>query len=312
MAATAPAAPADINRFRERKQMTQETPSENFTMIPNGFLDEQLAKIDYVTELKVTLVVIRQTIGYQKRSDIISYSQFEKLTGLSRPSVCDGLGYALARGLVIREQVGQRWRYSLQPVASGYQLKEATSSPRLPEPVAQGYQQPVASGYPQNKGLNKPKNKEHAVSDETVAPAVDKVFETGEPTETKPSPSSRQVEALKPGPVDRQQDRAGAGKEPPGKIHIPAVPKPVPKKKEPDPTLKDPRLLMWRTWADQAEYGPWPNRLQRQMIIDTVPLERMARWEATLKHWVGHGWQMSNVEDQLEVFVTGKRKRGNA
>jgi hypothetical protein len=134
-------------------------------------------------------------------------------------------------------------------------------------------------------------------------------------TRDQPTPSSRQVEVSSPAalPNPNQVARPGAGasvaplKQ---KLHIPPVPKPVPKIKPPDPVLLDDRLVMWRKYADLAGYGPWPNLLQRQMILDTVPIERLPRWENTLKHWVAHGWQIKNIEDLLDLFVTGKQKRG--
>lgn len=149
-------------------------------------------------------------------------------------------------------------------------------------------------------------NKDMFVSGETTTPADSQGVNSFEPTD--PTPSSRQVEVMAAVPVSSNgQARPGADGQAKPKIHIPPVPKPVPKaKKEPDPTLLDERLLMWRKYADLAEYGPWPNLLQRQMIIDTVPFGRLDRWETYLKYWVAHGWQMRNVEDQLELFVTGK------
>ena len=57
--------------------------SPNHTQVPNDLFDSILCDIGYA-ELKVTLAAIRKTLGWQKRSDKISLSQMEKMTGLSR------------------------------------------------------------------------------------------------------------------------------------------------------------------------------------------------------------------------------------
>jgi phage replication O-like protein O len=57
-----------------------------FTQLPNNFVDEHMRKLDAPAVL-VYLVVCRQTVGWQKESDSISLSQFELVTGLSRPTV---------------------------------------------------------------------------------------------------------------------------------------------------------------------------------------------------------------------------------
>jgi phage replication O-like protein O len=85
------ALPANLNEIRERKMSEENNSSETFTKVPNAFLDNHLNKITHLPELKITLAIIRKTIGYGKRSDIISYSQFEEMTGMTRPSVCDGI-----------------------------------------------------------------------------------------------------------------------------------------------------------------------------------------------------------------------------
>lgn len=59
-----------------------------FTRIANELLEEVLL-YDYpsASALKLLLCVMRQTYGYNKKEDIISISQFQKHTHLSRPTV---------------------------------------------------------------------------------------------------------------------------------------------------------------------------------------------------------------------------------
>jgi len=55
----------------------------NSTQVPNVLLDELMPLLG-LAELKVMLVVVRQTYGWRKDSDKISLTTFERLTGLSR------------------------------------------------------------------------------------------------------------------------------------------------------------------------------------------------------------------------------------
>jgi DNA-binding transcriptional regulator YhcF (GntR family) len=238
----------------------------------------------------------------------------EELTGLGLIKVEDREGYtSLIWPLVtnqgyIRFMEEQEIRESQKATCSSEQqgvLHKATGG--------------VAQSDTNETKLKKPKNetnKDIAVSGETGPTTIDLPVLT----ETLPKPSSRQAE-VQPA-VLNQEGRPEAGGVSTPKQHNPpvprAVPKPEPKRaarppKEPDPNLQDPRLQTWRKYADLAEYGPWPNGLQRQMILETVKEEpkHLDRWDKVLKYWVGHDWQVKNVEGLLEVFVNGVKKRGN-
>ena len=54
-------------------------------------------------ELKIFLVVARKTYGYQKQADKISLSQFQKLTGLSKQGVLNGIKSGMDHGWLICE-----------------------------------------------------------------------------------------------------------------------------------------------------------------------------------------------------------------
>lgn len=85
-----------------------------FTRTPNWFYDELLPQIKSLAELKVTEIVIRQTIGYGHETRYLSYSRLIKLTGLSSRSVRNGINEALARGYVWRECYGLSFMYGIQ------------------------------------------------------------------------------------------------------------------------------------------------------------------------------------------------------
>lgn len=82
-----------------------ETP--NYTQVPN-VLFEHIADMTE-TELKCTLAIIRQIIGYHKdKPEAVSYSQLEEMTGLSRQGVTDGVKASLERGYVKIAGKGKR------------------------------------------------------------------------------------------------------------------------------------------------------------------------------------------------------------
>jgi phage replication O-like protein O len=314
MASPSPA--IDFKNYQDRKLMSEDNSNENYTKVPNAVLNCLMAKIKSMSELKVIFAIVRQTNGYQKKTDVISISQFEKLTGLTRQGVINGVALALKHGYITREPSGQSWNYTLQLVNRIDYLNEATSQQNGLEVVNEIDQQLVNRLDTQKKDLNKTLNKIPTPNGVGAAPAF-QVVKSFEDEEKDPTPSSRQVEAKQTVPVSSNgRERSGAGESciTKPKIHIPPVPEPVPKKhsKELDLALLDPRMQMWRKYADLAGYGPWPNELQRQMIMDQVPVERLGRWENILKYWVAHGWQVKNIDGLLDAFVNGVKKRGGA
>jgi len=80
--------------------------TEGFTNMPNVYIDEYLPELSGA-ELKVLLVVLRRTVGCQKESEEISLSQFERMTGLTRHSVINGLRRLIERGLVVQTQAAK-------------------------------------------------------------------------------------------------------------------------------------------------------------------------------------------------------------
>ena len=75
--------------------------SPNFTQAPNQFFDQLLKDIAELSELKVTLVAIRQTFGYHRTKAEMSRAFLEQATGLSRNSVRRGIKLALKRGTLL-------------------------------------------------------------------------------------------------------------------------------------------------------------------------------------------------------------------
>lgn len=73
-----------------------------FTPIANEII-ERLVNTDLLgSEFRILLFIIRKTYGYQKKKDRISLSQFEKWTGLSRPTVVKTLKNLMSRNMIVK------------------------------------------------------------------------------------------------------------------------------------------------------------------------------------------------------------------
>lgn len=70
-----------------------------YTSVPNHFLDVSLKMLKEV-ELKVLLVITRQTIGWQKQSDWIATSQMCERTGACKKAVLAAVKALTAKGLI--------------------------------------------------------------------------------------------------------------------------------------------------------------------------------------------------------------------
>jgi phage replication O-like protein O len=70
-------------------------------------------------EIKVVLVIVRQTIGWQREAISLSVSELESLTKMARASVVSGLKSALEHGILARQEDGKSYIYSIvEPVES--------------------------------------------------------------------------------------------------------------------------------------------------------------------------------------------------
>ena len=69
------------------------------TQIPNKLFDDYLPNLR-LNELKVLLIVLRQTIGFHKSTDWISSKQMERKTGLSRRSISGAIDELVKKNLI--------------------------------------------------------------------------------------------------------------------------------------------------------------------------------------------------------------------
>lgn len=84
----------------------------NYTQTPNLLLDQHIKDMGEA-ELKVVLIAVRKTIGWHKERDMISLSQFQEATGMSRQGVINGINDAVKRGVLSKVRQGNSFSYSL-------------------------------------------------------------------------------------------------------------------------------------------------------------------------------------------------------
>lgn len=92
----------------------------NYTQTPNEFYEQLLPQIDSLPELKVALILIRQTFGFHRQHTqiIFSCSQIAKYTGLDKSQALRGLQAGMERGYIYRREVSaQKFAYGLQFVS---------------------------------------------------------------------------------------------------------------------------------------------------------------------------------------------------
>jgi phage replication O-like protein O len=75
----------------------------NYTPIPNELI-EKLARAKLNgSEFRCVLVVLRKTLGWGKRFDYISLSQFERMTGILKPNVRRSLKGAIKKKILLEK-----------------------------------------------------------------------------------------------------------------------------------------------------------------------------------------------------------------
>lgn len=78
-----------------------------YTAIANELM-ERIALLPISgSEFRILMVVLRKTYGFQKKEDVISLTQFQKLTGLKRANVCRTIKELVAKRLLLK---GKKYR----------------------------------------------------------------------------------------------------------------------------------------------------------------------------------------------------------
>lgn len=142
------------------------------TQVPNSLFD-MMADMSEV-ELRVTLCAIRQTFGWHKKRDAISLTQFQKMTGLSRQGVLDGIKESEKRGTLKKAGTGKRNTTIFElvvsepdnviPLDQSTQLT-STSQESRPEPVNTVDTQKKEKKKKETISIEPPQKADAAVSD---------------------------------------------------------------------------------------------------------------------------------------------------
>jgi len=78
--------------------------NKTYTKIPNELIDKLISYRLPGEEMKIFFMILRQTLGWGKKSDQISLSQFAEKTGMKKPSVLQCLNSLLAKKLITVSQ----------------------------------------------------------------------------------------------------------------------------------------------------------------------------------------------------------------
>jgi len=135
----------------------------NHTQVPNDFFDRLLPMIKHESELRVTLVAIRRTLGYHTENAELSLSFLMAATGMSRRAVREGLAHAIKRGtiMIVNKQTARNG--AIYGVRWNKNQGDTKDTPRGSQKIPLE----VSPGYPINKGK---KDKEISAGD-ALAPA---------------------------------------------------------------------------------------------------------------------------------------------
>jgi phage replication O-like protein O len=154
----------------------------NYTQTPNVVFDSLAIFTD--CQLRVILAICRKTFGWHKNRDRISLSQLQKMTGLSRRGVIDGLQMLLVEGWVERYPVGQSFEYELivvptrEPRLLPWLDGSEPTSPELVNVAHQSDPQLVNVAHTQKKeSLNKQEIKEDATPSASTTKAIQEKYE---------------------------------------------------------------------------------------------------------------------------------------
>ncbi len=87
--------------------MSGESLKPNCTQCPNEILDRLLPIIS-PSQFKLVMAIVRKTYGWHKKSDDISLTQLERMTGMSRQTVIDASAPLRASGFIVIGRSGRR------------------------------------------------------------------------------------------------------------------------------------------------------------------------------------------------------------
>jgi phage replication O-like protein O len=141
-----------------------------YTKIPNAWIDIAMQHMGYA-EMKIVFAVLRQTVGWHKPHDVISLSQFEAMTGMTRANVIKGIRDAAAQQWIKHYKRGNVSVYEPSLDAGIAAIPGDASIAAIPEMVLQQYPTSIAAipevvsqQYTQKKGKKETKKEKENLS----------------------------------------------------------------------------------------------------------------------------------------------------
>jgi phage replication O-like protein O len=141
-----------------------------YTKLPNAWIDVAMQHMGYA-ELKIVFAVLRQTVGWHKPHDVISLSQFEALTGMTRSNVIKGIRDAAAHQWIKHYKRGNVSVYEPSLDAGIAAIPGDAGIAAIPEMVLQQYPTSIAAvpplvsqQYTQKKGKKERKKEKENLS----------------------------------------------------------------------------------------------------------------------------------------------------
>jgi phage replication O-like protein O len=115
-----------------------------YTKLPNAWIDVAMQRMGYA-EMKIVFAVLRQTTGWHKPHDVISLSQFEAMTGMTRANVIKGIRDAAAHQWIRHYKRGNVSVYEPSLDAGIAAIPGDASIAAIPEMVLQQYPSSIAA-----------------------------------------------------------------------------------------------------------------------------------------------------------------------
>jgi len=234
-----------------------------YTRIPNHILD---AMCDLGNaELRVLLAIVRKTHGWQKECDVISFSQFQALTGLTRRNAFKAVEALEERGMIVREKKSaQSFCYSIKPLPVGIQ------SNRIPSDTGVvGDTVPLPVGIQSNRIPS-----DTGVVGDTVPLPV------GIRLEEKPLP----LRTIQKKDLKKDKEREGS--------RVARTPPP----KQTNLDNFNEAVAIFKELSGKKHITPALMTLIATRVTD------MSTWRTTIESWAGCGYNLMNVQNMLDWY----------
>lgn len=172
-------------------------PAPNYTQTPNILFDEVMKTLKE-GELRVLLVITRQTFGWRKRWDRISLSQLIEKTGMCRDAVINSLKSLVEKKIILKHQEGpngtQKTWYTLS-------VEEVEEEPEIPDE----FNEDSNNSYQSSKTT--PPSRFRRPTKETITKEIlSPIVPTGDPPPRKSKHEQKKQVALEVFVTQKQED----------------------------------------------------------------------------------------------------------